>query len=154
MGVACSFSVLHLFFSAPSSSSTLGLQKAVPAADLLSFRLLHLSPVRQLLLPGAVQAQGDPANHLLALHTPLVVNRKDESDVRKLEQRHLEHKRLLVGGVGLPTTDGRLTLGHFLTHGVQQSQLYIRVCSEGRQRQGKKRELLLQEINTERAENK
>lgn len=97
----------------------LGLQQTVPVADLLSFGLFHLSPVGQFFLPRAVEAQRDPANHLLALHAALVVDRQDECDVGELEQSHLEDECLFVGGVGLASADGRLTLGHLVAHGVQ-----------------------------------
>lgn len=97
---------------------------------LLSFRLLHLCPVCELVLARAVQAQRDPADHLLALDAAFVVDGEDERDVRQLEQRHLEHERLPVGGVGLAAAQRRLTLGHLLTHGVQQSQLHVRVYKE------------------------
>lgn len=97
----------------------LGLQQAVPAADLLSFGLFHLSPVGQLFLPRAVEAQRDPANHLFALHAALVVDGQDERDVGELEQSHLEDECLFVGGVGLASADGRLTFGHLVAHGVQ-----------------------------------
>lgn len=97
----------------------LGLQQTVPAADLLSFALFHLSPVGQFFLPRAVEAQRDPANHLLALHAALVVDRQDERDVGELEQSHLEDECLFVGGVRLASADGRLTLGHLVAHGVQ-----------------------------------
>lgn len=90
----------------------------MPAADLLSFGLLHLSPVGELFLSGAVQAQRNPADHLLALHAALVVDREDERDIRELEKGHLEDKSLFVGGVGLTSTDGRLALGHLVPHGV------------------------------------
>lgn len=83
----------------------LGLQQTVPAANLLSFRLLHLSPVGELLLPGTVEAQRNPADHLLPLHAALVVNGEYECDVRQLKQRYLEDEGLLVGWVGLTTAD-------------------------------------------------
>lgn len=102
----------------------------MPPTHLLPFRLLHLSPVRELVLAGAVQAQRDPADHLLALDAAFVVDGEDERDVRQLEQRHLEHERLPVGGVRLAAAQRRLTLGHLLTHGVQQGQLYVRVCEQ------------------------
>lgn len=54
----------------------------MPVADLLSLRFLHLSPVGELLLSGAVEAQRNPANHLLSLHAALVVDGEDERDVR------------------------------------------------------------------------
>lgn len=88
-------------------------------ADLLSFGLLHLSPVGELLLPGTVEAQGNPADHLLTLHTALVVDGEDERDVRQLEKGYLEHKGLFVGRIGLTAADRRLTLGHLVAHGVQ-----------------------------------
>lgn len=91
----------------------------MPAANLLSFRLFHLSPVGQLLLPGAVEAQRDPANHLLTLHAALAVDGEDERNVRQLEQSYLEDKRLFEGGVGLAAADRRLALGHLVAHGVQ-----------------------------------
>lgn len=94
-------------------------QQAVPAANLLSFRLFHLSPVGELLLSRAVEAQRNPTNHLLALHAALVVDGKDERDVRELEKSYLEDKRLFVGWVGLTSTDGGLTLGHLMAHGVK-----------------------------------
>lgn len=101
----------------------------MPAADLLSFGLLHLSPVGELLLSGAVEAERNPANHLLALHAALVVDGEDERDVRQLEKSHLEDERLFVGGVGLTSADGRLALGHLVTHGVQQGQLHVCICA-------------------------
>lgn len=91
----------------------------MPAANLLSFRLFHLSPVGELLLSRAVEAERNPANHLLALHAALVVDGEDERDVRQLEKSYLEDKRLFVGWVGLTSTDGCLTLGHLVAHGVQ-----------------------------------
>jgi len=99
----------------------------VPVADLLSFGLFHLSPVGELVLPRAVEAQRNPADHLFALHTALVVDGEDERDVRELKKRHLEHKCLLVGGVGLTAAHGCLALGHLLPLGVQHSELHIRV---------------------------
>lgn len=62
--------------------SLLGLQQTVPVADLLSFRLFHVSPVGELFLSRAVEAQRNPTNHLLALHAALVVDGKDQCDVR------------------------------------------------------------------------
>lgn len=97
----------------------LRLQQTVPTADLLSFGLFHLSPVGQLLLPRAVEAQRNPANHLLTLHAALTVDGQDERHVRQLEKSDLEDKRLFEGGVGLSSADGRLTLGHLVAHGVQ-----------------------------------
>lgn len=97
----------------------LGLQQTVPMANLLSFWLLHLSPVGELLLSRAVEAKRDPADHLLALHAALVVDGEDKCDVRQLEKSYLEDKRLFVGRVGLTSTDGCLTLGHLVAHGVQ-----------------------------------
>lgn len=73
----------------------------------------------ELVLTGAVEAQRDPADHLLALDAAFVVDGEDERDVRQLEQRHLEHKGLPVGGVRLAAAQRRLALGHLLTHGVQ-----------------------------------
>lgn len=110
----------------------LGLQQTVPAANLLSFRLFHLSPVGELLLSRAIEAERNPANHLLALHAALVVNREDERDVRQLEKCYLEDKRLFVGWVGLAAANGRLALGHLMTHGVQQGQLHICICARNR----------------------
>lgn len=114
-------------------SALLGLQQTVPAANLLSFGLFHLSPVGELLLPGAVEAERNPSDHLLPLHAALVVDGEDERDFRKLEKRYLEDERLLVGGVGLTAADGRLAFGHLVTHGVQQGQLNIGICARNRQ---------------------
>lgn len=111
------------------NSSLLGVQQTVPAANLLSFGLLHLSPVGELLLAGAVEAQRNPADHLLPLHAALVVDGEDERDVRQLEQCYLEDEGLLVGGVGLTAADGRLAFGHLMTHGVQQGQFNICICA-------------------------
>lgn len=97
----------------------LGLQQTVPVANLLSFRLFHLSPVGELLLSRTVEAEWNPTNHLFALHASLVVHRKDECDVWKLEQGYLEDKRLFVGWIGLAPTDGCLALWHLVAHGVQ-----------------------------------
>lgn len=108
----------------------------MPAADLLSFGLFHLSPVGQLLLPRAVEAQRNPTNHLLPLHAALAVDGQDERDVRQLEESYLEDKRLFEGGVGLPAADGRLTLGHLVAHGVQQRQLDVRVCARSQSQSG------------------
>lgn len=111
--------------SEPSPTSTppvavpLGLQQTVPTADLLSFRLFHQGPVGQLLLPRAVEAQGNPANHLFTLHAASTVDGQDERHVRQLEKGDLEEKGLFEGGVGLSSADGRLTLGHLVAHGVQ-----------------------------------
>lgn len=105
----------------------------MPAANLLSFGLFHLSPVGELLLPGAVEAERNPSDHLLPLHAALVVDGEDERDVRKLEKRYLEDERLLVGGVGLTAADGRLAFGHLVTHGVQQGQFNIGICARNRQ---------------------
>lgn len=110
----------------------LGLQQTVPAANLLSFRLFHLSPVGELLLSRAIEAKRNPANHLLTLHAALVVNGEDERDVRQLEKCYLEDKRLFVGWVGLAPADGCLALGHLMTHGVQQGQLHICICARNR----------------------
>lgn len=110
----------------------LGFQQTVPAANLLSFRLFHLSPVGELLLSRAVEAKRNPTNHLLALHAALVVDREDERDVRQLEKCYLEDKRLFVGWIGLATANGCLALGHLMTHGVQQGQLHICICARNR----------------------
>lgn len=115
----CSVQLSLLTFLTFTVPSLLGLQQAVPVADLLSFRFFHLSPVCELLLSGAVEAERNPANHLLTLHAALVVDREDERDIRQLEKGYLEDKRLFVGWVGLTSTDGCLTLGHLLAHGVQ-----------------------------------
>lgn len=114
--------------SALPAALLLGLQQTVPTANLLSFRLFHLSPVGQLLLPRAVEAQRNPANHLLALHAALAVDGQDERNIRQLEKSYLEDKGLFEGGVGLAAADGRLTLGHLVAHGVEQRQLDIRIC--------------------------
>lgn len=103
----------------PTSVLLLGLQQAVPAANLLSFRLFHLSPVSELLLSRAVEAEWNPANHLLALHAALVVHRDDKCDVWELEKGYLEDKRLFVGWVGLTSADGCLALWHLVAHGVE-----------------------------------
>lgn len=100
----------------------------MPTADLLSFRLLHLRPVGELLLTRAVEAERNPANHLLAFHAAFVVDGEDECDIRKLEEGYLEDKCLFVGGVRLTSADGCLALGHLVTHGVQQGQLNICIC--------------------------
>lgn len=84
----------------------------------------------ELIFAGAVQAQRDPPDHLFALDTAFVVDGEDERDVRQLEQRHLEHEGLPVGGVRLAAAQRRLALGHLLTHGVQQGQLHVRVYAE------------------------
>lgn len=102
----------------------------MPSTHLLSFRLLHLSPVRELVLARAVQTQRDPADHLLALDAAFVVDGEDERDIRQLEECHLEDERLPVGGVRLAAAQRRFTLGHLLTHGVQQGQLHVRVYKE------------------------
>lgn len=104
---------------APPVAMLLRLQQTVPPADLLSFRLFHLSPVGQLLLPRAVEAQGNPANHLFTLHAAFTVDGQDERHVRQLEKGYLEEKVLFEGGVGLSSADGRLTLGHLVAHGVE-----------------------------------
>lgn len=108
----------------------LRLEQTVPSTHLLSFRLLHLSPVRELILAWAVQAQGDPAYHLLTLNAAFVVDGDNECDVWQLEQCHLEDESLPVGGIRLATAQGCLALGHLLTHGVQQGQLHKRVWEE------------------------
>lgn len=104
----------------------------MPTANLLSFGLFHLSPVSEFLLSRAVEAQRNPANHLLTLHAALAVDGEDERDVRQLEKSNLEDECLFVGRVGLTSADGRLTLGHLVAHGVQQSQLDIRICAGSR----------------------
>lgn len=98
---------------------SLGLQQTMPAANLLSFRLFHLSPVGELLLSRAVEAEWNPTNHLFTLHTSLVVHGEDECDVWKLKKGYLEDKRLFVGRVGLTSADGCLALWHLVAHGVQ-----------------------------------
>lgn len=97
----------------------LGFQQTMPAANLLSFRLFHLSPVGELLLSRAVEAEWNPTNHLLTLHASLVVHGEDECDVWKLEKGYLEDKRLFVGRVGLTSADGCLALWHLMAHGIQ-----------------------------------
>lgn len=123
---------LHGRTSSPLFPLLLGLQQTVPVANLLSFGLFHLSPVGELLLSRAVEAEWNPANHLLTLHAALVVDGEDERDVRQLEKSHLEDKRLFVGRVGLTSADGRLTLGHLVAHGVQQGQLNVCICARNR----------------------
>lgn len=73
----------------------------MPAADLLTSALLHVLPVQLLLLTAAVLAQSKPAHHLLTLHAASVVDGGEQSDVRQLEQRHLEDEGLFVDRVGL-----------------------------------------------------
>lgn len=112
----------------------LGVQKDVPAADLLSSILLHVLPVELLLLTTAVLAQCNPAHHFFAFHAAAVVDGDKQCNIRQLEQRHLEDKRLLVDRVGLATTHRCLTLGDLLSHRVQQSQSPISVWTGGGKR--------------------
>jgi len=82
-------------------------------ADLLTLRLFHLCPVALLLLAGAVEAQRGPAQPLPGPHAASAAeHRQHQRHLGELEERHLEQKRLLVGGVGLAAAHGRLKLGH------------------------------------------
>lgn len=102
--------------------------ECVPVADLLTLSLLHLCPVGLLLLAGAVEAQGDPAQPLPGPHAaPAAEHRQHQRHLGQLEERHLEHERLLVGGVGLAAAHGRLALGHLFPLGVQHCQLHVGV---------------------------
>lgn len=100
----------------------------MPVADLLSLRHFHLCPVGLLLLAGAVEAQGDPAQPLPGPHAaPAAEHRQHQGHLGQLEERHLEQKRLLVGGVGLAAAHSRLTLGHLFPLRVQHGQLHVGV---------------------------
>lgn len=99
----------------------------MPPAHLLALGFLHVQPVVLLLLPAAVLAQGDPADHLLALHAAAVVDGDHERDIGELEESHLEDEGLLVDGVGLAPPDRRLTPRDLLTHRVQKCEFHIGV---------------------------
>lgn len=101
-------------------------------AHLLALGLLHLGPVRLLLLAGAVEAQRHPAQALARPHAAAAAEHAEhQRHLGQLEQRHLEHERLLVAGVGLAAAHGRLALGHLLPLGVQHGQLHVGVCGDG-----------------------
>ncbi len=73
--------------------------------------------------------QREPADHLLTLHAALVVDGRHERHVRQLEERHLEHERLLVERVGLAAADRRLAARDLLTVRRHERQLHVRVCT-------------------------
>lgn len=109
----------------------LSVSESMPVADLLPLCLSHLGPVGLLLLGRAAVAQGDPAQPLPGPHAaPPAEHRHHQRDLGELEERHLEDKRLLVGGVRLAAAHGRLALGHLFALGVQHGQLNIGVCKE------------------------
>lgn len=74
---------------APAGWCPLGLQQHVPPADLCPLCLPHLLPVALLLLPAAAVAQGDPAQHLLALQAAPAVDGDQQGDLRELEEGDL-----------------------------------------------------------------
>ena len=100
----------------------LGFQQRMPPAGLLALAFLHFLPVFLLLLPTAVLAQSDPADHLFTLHSAPAVNGNHQGDVRELEEGHLEDKGLFIDRIGLATTNGRLAAGHLLTHTVEEEE--------------------------------
>lgn len=102
-------------------------------ANLLPLCLPHLCPVGLLLLGGAAVAQGDPAQPLPGPHAaPPAEHGHHQRHLGQLEERHLEDKRLLVGGVGLAAAHGRLAFGHLFALGVQHGQFNVGVWKERR----------------------
>lgn len=71
---------------------SLGLDEGVPATHLLAPVFSHVIPVRQFFVSRGVEAQGEPADHFLALHAALVVDGDHQSDVGQLEQRNLQEE--------------------------------------------------------------
>lgn len=69
----------------------LWLHQHVPAAYLLLLELFHVHPVSQLLGATGVEAQAEPAHHLLLFgHAASIVHRQHERYVGQLKQRHLK----------------------------------------------------------------
>lgn len=60
---------------------SLGFHEGMPATHLLTPVLAHVVPVRQFLVAAGVEAQGEPADHFLALHAALVVDGDHQGDV-------------------------------------------------------------------------
>lgn len=110
----------------------------MPPADLLAFAFLHFVPVLLLLLPTAVLAQSNPANHLFTLHCASAINGNHQGNIRELEEGHLEDEGLFIDGVGLATPNGRLAAGHLLTHTVEEEELSISIYRKSRQEQDEK----------------
>jgi hypothetical protein len=116
----------------------LGFQQRMPPAGLLALAFLHFLPVFLLLLPTAVLAQSDPADHLFTLHSAPAVNGNHQGDVRELEEGHLEDKGLFIDRIGLATTNGRLAAGHLLTHTVEEEEFSICVYRKRREEKDEK----------------
>lgn len=103
-------------------------RECVPVTDLLTFCIFHLRPVGLLLLASTVEAQGDPAQPLPGPHAvPAAEHGEHQRHLGQLEERHLEHKGLLVDGVGLATANGRPALGHLFAFRVQHRQPHVGV---------------------------
>lgn len=114
-------------------SSSCCVSQRVPVADLLTLGLFHLSPVSFLLLTRTVEPQGDPTQPLPGPQAAAAGEHcQDQRDLGQLEERNLERKRLLVGGIGLATAHSRFTLGYLFAFGVQHGQLHISVWKQGR----------------------
>lgn len=64
----------------------------MPTTDLLSPHVAHIVPVRSLLFPRRIGAEREPADSLLLLHAPLVVNGDEQGDVGELEQSNLRRE--------------------------------------------------------------
>lgn len=104
----------------------------MPPAYLLAFAFLHFFPVLLLLLPTAVLAQREPANHLFTLHSAPAVNGNHQGNIRELEEGHLEDKGLFIDGVGLAAPNGCLASGHLLTHAVEEEEFSVRIYSKNK----------------------
>lgn len=72
----------------------------------------------------------EPADHLLLLHTLLVVHRDHECDVRQLKQRHLQHEGFLEQWVGLASPRRRLATLQLLSSRRHERHLDVGVCSQ------------------------
>lgn len=116
----------------------LGFQQCMPPADLLALAFLHFLPVLLLLLPTAVLAQSNPANHLFTLHSAPAINGNHQGDIRELEEGHLEDKSLFIDRVGLATPNGRLAAGHLLTHTVEEEEFSICIYRKNKQEKDEK----------------
>ena len=116
----------------------LGFQQCMPPADLLALAVLHFLPVLLFLLPTAVLAQGNPANHLFALHSAPAINRNHQGNIRELEESNLEDKGLFIDRIGLATPNGRLAAGHLLTHTVEKEEFSICIYRKSKQEKDEK----------------
>ena len=72
-------------------------EEGVPVANLLAGSFSHLLPMFRLLVDGAVEPQGDPADQVPPLETPFVDDGHEQSHFGQLEQSHLEGESLQPG---------------------------------------------------------